>query len=114
MAQEKVRRWWPAILHGTIYTLPYALITQNLWALAVIGGTHIVIDRLRLAKHITWIKNQLAPRAFRYSWVEAKNNAGFSKDTPAWLSTWLMIIMDNGIHLVINTLALIGAGTVVY
>lgn len=107
MAQEKVRRWWPAIVHGVVYTLPYALITQSPWALLVIGGTHIVIDRFRLAKHITWAKNQIAPKTYRYSWVEAKANAGFSKDTPVWLATWLMIIVDNGIHLAINALAIL-------
>jgi hypothetical protein len=112
MAQEKVRRWSPAILHGTIYTLPYALITQNLWALAIIGGTHIVIDRFRLVKYLIWAKNQLTPRAFRYTWAEAKNNSGFPRDTPAYLATWLMIIVDNGLHVSITVLALVGTGTV--
>lgn len=107
MAQEKVKRWAPAIVHGLVYTAAYSLVTQDWRALAVIGGTHIVIDRFRLAKHITWAKNQLAPRSYRYTWQEAKRNAGFSSKTPAWMSTWLMIIVDNGLHLTINAAAIL-------
>lgn len=61
MATEKVNRWWPAIAHGLSYTLPYALVTQSPVALVVIAGTHILIDRYRLAKHVVWLKNQLGP-----------------------------------------------------
>lgn len=113
MAQEKTSRWGPAIVHGICYTLPYALITHSPWALLIIGGTHILIDRFRLAKHITWVKNQIAPSTYRYSWAEARNNAGFSKDKPVWMSTWLMIIVDNGLHILINTVAILTFGSTV-
>lgn len=62
MATGKLTRWWPAVAHGLTYTLPYVLVTQSLWALLIIGGTHIVIDRYRLAKYVTWLKNQLGAR----------------------------------------------------
>jgi hypothetical protein len=39
MATEKVKRWWPAVVHGTTYGLPFLLITQSPAALAVIGCT---------------------------------------------------------------------------
>lgn len=107
MATQKTERWLPAIVHGVVYTLPYALVTQSPWALLVIAGTHIVIDRFRLAKHVMWFKNQLAPKAYRPTWAEAKANAGYPADTPAWLSVWLMIVADNTIHLLINTGAVI-------
>ena len=106
MATEKTKRWWPAIVHGVTYTLPYLLITQSLAALLVIAGTHIVIDRLRLAKHVVWLKNQLGPRSHRPDWADAKAT-GYPSDTPAWLSVWLMIIADNTLHLIINTAAII-------
>ena len=106
MATEKTQRWLPAIAHGVTYTLPYALLTQSPLALIVIGGTHIIIDRYRLARHIAWFKNQLGPKRTRPRWADAKAT-GYPSDTPAWLSAWLMIIADNTIHLLINTAAIL-------
>ena len=101
MATEKVKRWWPAIVHGVTYALPFLLITQSVAALLVIAGTHIVIDRYRLAKHVIWAKNQLAPKAHR----PPHTDTGMSPDRPAWLATWLLIIADNTLHLLINVAA---------
>lgn len=151
MATEKVKRWWPALVHGFFYTLPFLFITLNPWALLIIGGTHAIIDRYRLAKHVSWLKNQIAPKNKVYTyiwdgvskqydsrydsadyvasrpihpnmsvapptakvikspallWEEAKQNAGYPKDTPPWLSTWLMIFTDNTIHILINIAAI--------
>lgn len=101
MATEKVNRWWPAIAHGLTYTLPYVLVTQSLLALVVIAGTHIVIDRYRLAKHVVWLKNQIAPRAYR----PLHTATGYPIDAPPWLAVWLLIVADNTLHLLINTAA---------
>lgn len=103
MAQEKTRRWWPAIAHGVTYTLPFVLVTQSPAALVVIAGTHVVIDRYRLARHVVWFKNQLAPFAFR----PGHTATGHGDDRPAWLSTWLLIIADNVIHMAINVAAVV-------
>ena len=115
MAQKKTSAWWPAIVHGVVYSIPYAFVLWLLtgsvleyWpALLVIGGTHVVIDRFRLVKQMIWALNQVAPRASRYSWAEAKQNGGYSAGMPVWMSTWLMIIVDNSCHLVINTVAIV-------
>lgn len=102
MAQEKLKRWFPAILHGITYTLPFAFLTQSPLALLVIGGTHIVIDRYRLAKYLNWFKNQFAPKAFR----PPMTATGYSPDKPDWLAVWLLIISDNIVHILINATAL--------
>jgi len=107
MATQKTERWAPAIVHGLTYTLPYLFVTQSPVALAVIAGTHIIIDRYRLARHVMWFKNQFAPRSHRPTWDEAKANAGYPNGTPPWLAVWLMIIADNTIHLLINTAAVL-------
>lgn len=99
MAVNKTQRWWPAIAHGLTYTIPFVFITQSPLALAVICVTHIVIDRYRLAKHVTWLKNQIG---MRLGWSEARENNGYPNGTPPWLSTWLMIVTDNTIHILIN------------
>lgn len=106
MAQEKTKRWLPAVAHGVTYTLPYALVTQSIPALLIICITHIIIDRFRLAKHISWFKNQFAPKAYRPEWAGGQYN-GYSASTPVWMSTWLMIILDNTLHVIINTAAII-------
>lgn len=103
MATEKVKHWWPAVAHGITYTLPFLLLTQSLAALAVIAGTHIVIDRYRLAKHVVWLKNQFAPLAFR----PLHTDTGYPADAPPWLATWLLIIADNVIHILIGVAAVL-------
>lgn len=111
MAQTKTSQWWPAIAHGVTYTVPFAAINLlpglegsiSLPALAVIGGTHIIIDRFRLAKHLVWLKNLMAPKAYR----SPRTATGYPDDTPPFLSVWLMIIVDNTAHLLINLLAVI-------
>lgn len=104
MAVEKTRRWLPAVTHGVTYTACYLLVTRSLPALLVIGLTHVVIDRYRLARHVVWLKNHLAPRSAWRPWAEC-SATGYPPDTPVWLSVWLMIAADNVIHLCINLAA---------
>ncbi|OMB79302.1 DUF3307 domain-containing protein [Mycolicibacterium conceptionense] len=103
MAQEKTKRWWPAIAHALTYGLPFLFITQSVLALAVIVGTHAVIDHYRLARHVVWFKNQLAPRAFR----PPHTATGYAQESPAWLSVWLLIIADNVLHMLFNVAAVV-------
>jgi len=106
MAVEKTKRWWPAIVHATTYGLPFLLITQSPAAMAVIVGTHAVIDRYRLARHVVWAKNQLAPAGHRPMWADS-SATGYPSSTPPWLAVWLLIIADNTLHLLINAGAVI-------
>jgi hypothetical protein len=105
MAQEKTKRWWPAVAHAATYAVPFLLITQNLFALGLIGGTHAVIDRYRLARYVVWLKNQMAPRRARVTW-SASTATGYPNSDPPWLTVWLMIAADNTIHITINSLTL--------
>jgi hypothetical protein len=116
MAQRKTSNGYIAALHATLYTGAYAVLLvityHGLWwgvplTLYLILATHLYIDRFRpIVWSLIWLLNQLAPRAYRYPWAEAKRNGGYSDKTPAVLSTWLSIIVDNTIHLTINTLAI--------
>ncbi len=105
MAHEKTSRSLPAALHALSYGACFLPVTRNTKALAVIAGTHFVIDRWRLARHVVWAKNQVAPEEFRYPW-EGNKATGYPAEEPPWLSTWLMIIADNIIHMAINKWAL--------
>lgn len=106
MATEKVNRWLPALIHALTYTLPFLLLTRSLWALLIIGGTHAIIDHYRLAKHFIWAKERLFSPGPKTSWAEAKENGGFAKSVPPFMAIWLMIIVDNTIHILINSAAL--------
>jgi hypothetical protein len=118
MANEKTKRFLPAFIHAVTYTFAYAILLIPVWhpwtypvgvgwvflvaSLIYIGWTHYLIDRYRLVKQLIWLKNQMGPKSSRFSWREAKSNGGYSAKTPVWMSTWLMIITDNTIHLAIN------------
>lgn len=107
MATEKTKHWWPAIVHGLVYTLPFLFVTQSPLALLVIASTHVVIDHWRLAKYVTFAKNQLGPKRTRPTFAEAMDNNGYSSQTPIWLSSWLLFIVDNTAHVLINTAAVL-------
>jgi hypothetical protein len=139
MATGKLSRWWPAIAHGVTYTIPFALLALTLGgisplALAIICGTHIVIDRYRLAKYLVWLKNQVGARreyAYRVprgpvtltggiDFAEAGTGrrrvdpmawppsaTGYPAHVPAGVATILMIVADNTVHLAINWAAVV-------
>jgi hypothetical protein len=102
MAKNKTSRTWVALLHALVYGLPFLLIASPL-AVAIIIGTHAVIDRYRLARYVVFAKNKLTQPSL--SWADA-SATGYHKDTPPWLAVWLLIIADNTLHLCINYAAI--------
>lgn len=112
-ASHKTQSSWPAFIHALLYGLcfvPVVLVARaSWWVLAVVAGSHFVIDRWRLARYVCWAKNFLAPRsAWPRPWREC-TATGYDPEKPAWMSVWLMIIADNTLHVTINTLALLCA-----
>ncbi|MFG1872209.1 DUF3307 domain-containing protein [Micromonospora arborensis] len=107
MAQRKTKAWVPAVVHGVAYTAPHLLVTQSPWALLVIGGTHIVIDRYRLAKYVIFAKNLAAPKAHRTPWSRCSHETGFPTTMPDSLGKGLLYVVDNTLHLLINAAAVV-------
>lgn len=125
MATEKTRRSAAAAAHALCYTLPFLALTRSPVALAVVCSTHFVIDRWRLARYVVWAKNFLAPRRWlpdpyiangappggegrrvrHYRWSEC-SATGYGPDVPPWLAVWLLIIVDNLMHVGCNALAI--------
>jgi hypothetical protein len=104
MASDKTKSHLPAAVHATVYTSVFLFLTFSIPALLVIGVTHFFIDRFRLARYVCWYKNYIAPRS---AWPQGQITAtGYADSVPVWLSTWLLIITDNAMHLIINGLAL--------
>ena len=103
MVKEKGSSNLAALVHVVFYTLPFVLITQQPLALGIIAGTHFVIDRWRLARMLIWAKNRPWPGSL--PWAECRAT-GYPPNLPVWMSTWLMILVDNIIHLLINGVAI--------
>lgn len=100
MAQNKTKSTWAAFCHATVYSLPFLLIAS--WpAWLVIWSTHLIIDRFRLARYVAFAKNWMSPVSSWHRWEDC-SGTGYHKDSPPWLSVWLMIAADNTIHLAIN------------
>lgn len=105
MANEKTRDSRAAGAHAVCYSVPFAFLTDSWVAVAVIIGTHFLVDRYRLARHVVWAKNW---------WFDFSNGwrfppitpTGYPLDAPPWLAVWLLIIADNVIHVLINGAAL--------
>jgi hypothetical protein len=102
MAENKTKTHAPALIHASVYGLPFLLIGSPI-AVLVIFATHFLIDRYRLARYIVWAKNRLFNPAFP---VLTDCPTGYPPESPAWLSVWLLIVADNTLHLVINYSAL--------
>ena len=100
MATEKTKQSFAAAVHAATYSLPFLFLTRFGPALAVIIGTHFLIDRFRLARYVVWIKN-----GYWHLW-KTPTTTGYRNDVPIWLSTWLLIITDNTLHLICNGVAL--------
>lgn len=109
MANEKTKRSVAALAHVVTYAIPFLYLTLDVGVLAVIVGTHFVIDRWRLARYVCWVKNMLGSY---HPWSEC-SGTGYHKDRPPWLAVWLMIIADNIMHVLCNAIALKYLGGVV-
>jgi hypothetical protein len=103
MANEKTKRSTAALAHVLAYSLPFLFLRPSLAALAVMAGTHFVIDRWRLARFVCWAKNWPWPGS--RPWSEC-SGTGYPPERPAWLAVWLLIIADNVMHVAINGAAL--------
>ena len=111
MATEKTKKSLACAIHVVSYTLPFLLITTQVLALAVICGTHFVIDRWRLARHFIWFKNLMFSPYHRgrnggYPPWKDCTKFGSPPDRPDWLAGWLAIFVDNILHVTINGLAI--------
>jgi hypothetical protein len=107
MATAKTSSWRAAIAHAVVYTACHLPVVHSPAALLVIGGTHAVIDRYRLARYLVWAKNHLAPAGHRPPAWAACSATGYDPATPVGLAIGLLIVADNALHLAINTVAVI-------
>lgn len=103
MVREKGRNHLATFVHVVFYTLPFLLITTSPAALAVIALSHYAIDRWRMARFVIWLKNRPWPGSRPWSECE---KTGYPPETPPYLAAWLLILVDNIIHILINGAAI--------
>ena len=109
MATNKTSKWYAAMFHTLTYLIPFLLLQPSLLAFLVMGGSHYLIDRYRLARYVCRWKNVLGDPttlAWENKAQEYNTDTGYHKDTPPWLAFWLLVITDNIIHVLINGAAL--------
>jgi hypothetical protein len=99
MAKNKTTNWTAATCHGVVYSLPFYLLGISAEAWFVIFSTHVLIDHFRLARYVVFAKNWFSNPFLK--WKDC-NVTGYPNDMLPWLSTLLLIIADNTLHLLIN------------
>lgn len=121
-ARKRSSTFW-AGFHAVIYALPFLVLHPSWAAWSVICGSHLLIDRFGLARHVVWAKNivlglwperilcRFFGRAGRLEkWEDDRRRlawkncsvTGYPADLPPWLAGTLIIVADNTLHLVIN------------
>ena len=103
MAKNKTKNSLAAASHALIYSLPFLLLKPSWTAFIVILGTHFLIDRFRLASFVAYAKNWTTNRSLK--WRDT-DGTGFPNSNPPLLNLWLLIAVDNTLHLSINYAAL--------
>jgi hypothetical protein len=103
MARTKTSTTVAALCHAGVYSLPFLLLSPSLAAILVIALSHFLIDRFRLARHLAFAKNKLTHWPLK--WADCRTT-GYPPDMPAAQAFWLMILVDNTMHLSINYAAL--------
>jgi hypothetical protein len=94
MAVTKVKNtihgYLACLLHCMLYSLPFLLVASPLSVL-VIFVTHFIIDKWRIAFWVVKGKNL---------WFG--DISAFPPGTPDFISAWIIIIVDNILHVTIN------------
>jgi hypothetical protein len=80
MALKKSERSSTCFIHVCLYTLPFLLLTHSWKALAIIAGTHFIIDRFGVARYLVWLKNHIDFHGFP-SWKLCSRTGFFDERT---------------------------------
>jgi hypothetical protein len=104
MATQKAHRSLPAAVHAATYALPFVVLSRSPLALLIIAVSHFAIDRWRLARYVCWLANHLSPPPHA-AWSDCRQT-GHEPGRPEWITHWLLVIVDNTLHVLINACAL--------
>jgi hypothetical protein len=123
MATRKTSSWAWAYIHAFFYTLPFLLLTQDPRSLVIILCSHALIDRYRLAAYwcrwwgvgfpgLWWRTTCMAGHPIKGDEPLCRTGGCAAPPSRKWappppfLGVWLIIIVDNTMHLCVNYAAL--------
>ena len=103
--KNTVKGYLALISHAVFYSAPFAVVAGlglsphfNIWGFLWIVVTHAIIDKFPLGMWVTRLKN--------WNWGNAGKVEGMIFGRPPYLIVWLMILIDNTIHLTLNAIGL--------
>jgi hypothetical protein len=96
--ERSYRGWAAAATHAVIYTACFLPLTRSRRALLIIGGTHLLLDHYRPLGTLLARKDRIL------------SPPGWEPAEP--VPFWLIIVVDNTIHLAVNEWALNLSGKV--
>lgn len=100
MAAKKREDSFHCGVHVAVYTAVFLAITQSIWALLLIAGTHFLIDRFGLARK--WCEFY----GVGFPWSQTPNPDKHAFTTllpePEYKTFWLIVVVDQSFHLVCN------------
>ena len=99
MARTKVSTTFAAVIHALAYSAPFMLLSPSVTAMGVIAMSHFLIDRFRLARYVAFAKNKATD--WHLAWADCRAT-GFPSTMAPGHAFWLMIMIDNTMHLSIN------------
>jgi hypothetical protein len=106
MAAKKSEKIYLAALHSFIYVIPFLIMRPTWITMAIIIGTHFVIDHWRWSRYVIWAQNMFGPKKYRLPFPKARDSgSAFPGTTPLTLATFLAIISDDVLHMICNSLA---------
>ncbi|AUR87418.1 TMhelix containing protein [Vibrio phage 1.101.O._10N.261.45.C6] len=105
MVRNKKQSVFVATVHGLVYSLPFLILDITLLQYLLIATSHAVIDRWgeQVIGGIVKLKNLISPLSGR---VKNPNNYGFPEGTPDYVQFFVVIVIDNTLHIVCNALIL--------
>ena len=133
MAMRKTHSFIVALVHGFFYALPFIILFEpSWWQILLIQGSHVLIDYFRVASwwkrfwgvgEIGWLPGKLLPLIGYKPIVKHSGNDDNAETSivlarnfpasndiidraPVYLDIWLLILIDNTLHLSINHLVL--------
>ncbi len=105
MASKKRLNSFRCAVHVAVYTLVFLAITRSIPALLLIAGTHFLIDRFGLA--LRWCEFYgVGDRWERTLDMDTGKLLYFRPADPAWKNFWLVVVVDQTLHLLCNYLIL--------
>lgn len=106
MATKKFSEWYVACAHAFVYSLVFLLLDPSLAAWTLIFLSHALIDHYRLVRYVLWLKDRLfAPIMSKEAFKEFTEH-GMPASTPPHVVTFVTIVTDNLLHILINAFAL--------